>query len=227
VATDAEPTQAPGWGLFAEWHALIDRGDPRFTLVAQVQDAAQPINQLAAKTRASVWNMQRHNTIDDLGDPLGLEAEARRRGLELRYILPRRVAESRNPLVSSYYPYLRLGPVAHPLLISDRRRILVGDATGETVWASTDAGVLANAVGLFQHAWDAARPAVPEGADPPFTRRMVDIGVLLARGATDREIARTLGVSERTVSADVREMSTRLGARSRAHAIAIISGLDG
>jgi DNA-binding NarL/FixJ family response regulator len=87
--------------------------------------------------------------------------------------------------------------------------------------------VVANAVGLFHHAWDAARPAVPEGADPPFTRRMVDIGVLLARGATDREIARTLGVSERTVSADVREMSTRLGARSRAHAIAIISGLDG
>ena len=53
---------------------------------------------------------------------------------------------------------------------------------------------------------------MPEGEEPPFTRRMVDIAFLLVDGATDREIARTLGVSERTVSADVREMSLRLGA---------------
>ena len=72
-----------------------------------------------------------------------------------------------------------------------------------------------------------AEPAVPEGEQPPFTRRMVDIALLLVDGATDREIARSLGVSERTVSADVREMSRRLGARSRAHAIALISGVDG
>ena len=32
MATDAEPTKAPGWELFAQWHALIDRGDPRFTM---------------------------------------------------------------------------------------------------------------------------------------------------------------------------------------------------
>ena len=68
---------------------------------------------------------------------------------------------------------------------------------------------------------------MPEGQEPPFTRRMVDIAFLLVDGATDREIARALGVSERTVSADVREMSRRLGARSRAHAIALISGVEG
>ncbi len=56
---------------------------------------------------------------------------------------------------------------------------------------------------------------------------MVDIAFRLVDGATDREIARALGVSERTVSSDVREMSRRLGARSRAHAIALISGVDG
>ena len=39
------------------------------------------------------------------------------------------------------------------------------------------------------------------------------------------DLAAHFGVSERTVSADVREMSRRLGARSRAHAIAIICGL--
>ncbi len=50
-------------------------------------------------------------------------------------------------------------------------------------------------------------PRCRRGEDPPFTPRMVDIALLLVDGATDREIARSLGVSERTVSADVREMS--------------------
>jgi DNA-binding CsgD family transcriptional regulator len=63
------------------------------------------------------------------------------------------------------------------------------------------------------------------GMEPPFTRRMIDIAFHLIDGATDREIARALGVSERTVSSDVREMSNRIGARSRAQAIALISGI--
>ena len=68
---------------------------------------------------------------------------------------------------------------------------------------------------------------VADGRRPPYTRRMVAIAGLLVDGATDREIARELGVCERTVSADVRAMSQRLGARSRAHAIALISGVEG
>ena len=72
-----------------------------------------------------------------------------------------------------------------------------------------------------------ARPAVPEGEPPPFTARMLQIAYRLVNGATDREIARALDVSERTVSAEVREMSRRLGARSRAHAISLISGVVG
>ena len=146
MATGAEPMRAPGWELFAEWHALIESADPRFTWVGNVNDAAEAVARLAAQTTISAWNMQRHNTIDDLGDPRGLDADSRRKGLELRYILPRRVAEVRSPLVSSYYSYLRLAPVAHPLIVSDRRRILVGDATGETIWTSTDRGVVDGAV---------------------------------------------------------------------------------
>ena len=88
--------------LFAEWHALIESADPRFTWVGNVNDAAEAVARLAAQTTISAWNMQRHNTIDDLGDPRGLDADSRRKGLELRYILPRRVAEVRSPLVSSY-----------------------------------------------------------------------------------------------------------------------------
>lgn len=227
MATGAEPTQAPGWELFAQWHALIDAGDPRFTLLSTVQDVAASLVRLESMNTMSMWNMQRHHTIDGIRDPLGLDAKSRRKGLELRFILPRRVAQQRCPLASSHYDYLRLAPVAHPLMIGDRRRVVVGDSTGEAVWMSSDAEVVARAVDLYERLWASAEPSVPVGEDPPFTRRMVDIGVLLVGGATDREIARSLGVSERTVSADVRKLSARLGARSRAHAIALISGVEG
>ena len=135
------------------------------------------------------------------------------------------MAEIRSPLVSSHFAYLRLAPVAHPLMVSDRRRILVGDATGDAIWTSRDPRCRRRAVRLYEGLWAAAEPAVPVGQEPPFTRRMVAIALLLAEGRPTGEIARALGVSERTVSADVREMSVRLGARSRAHAIALISGV--
>ena len=52
------------------------------------------------------------------------------------------------------------------------------------------------------------------------------MALLLLRGATDRQISRELGVSERTVSAEVRELGRRLGATNRAHAIARICGVS-
>jgi DNA-binding CsgD family transcriptional regulator len=227
MVTNAEPTQAPGWGLFAEWHALIDRCDPRFTLVATVREMAEPLAQIVAPIRISMWNMQRHHTIHTLRDYAGLDASLRRKRVDLRYVLPRRVAERRFPLASSSEPELRLAPVAHPLLIADGRRMVVGDSTGETVWTSSDPETVARAVRFYEGVWGTAEPAVPEGEDPPYTARMVDIALRLVDGATDREIARSLGISERTVSSDVREMSRRLGARSRARAIALISGVEG
>jgi DNA-binding CsgD family transcriptional regulator len=142
----------------------------------------------------------------------------------MRYLLPRRVAEERCPLRSSVKDYLRLAPVGHPLMVIDGRLVVVGDAFGETVWSTTDPILVADAVAFFEAAWSGAEPAVPAGEEPPFTPRMVAIGIRLADGATDRQIARALGVCERTVSADVHEMSRRLGARSRVDAVARICG---
>ena len=95
------------------------------------------------------------------------------------------------------------------------------------MWTSTDAAVVEHAIGLYEWLWNSAEPRLPDGEQPPFTPRMVQIAFRLVDGATDREIARSLGVSERTVSADIREMSLRLGVRSRAQAIARISGHRG
>jgi DNA-binding CsgD family transcriptional regulator len=220
----AEPVDSANWGLFSTWQNLIAARDPRFTLLAPAPEVEGPLTRLGATITSSMWNMQRHHTIHAMRTGGPIDEGMRRRGVELRFILPRRIVERRCPLASSYEPELRLAPVAHALMVSDRRWLVVGSSTGETVWISRDPGIVASAVGLYEQVWQAADPAVPEGEDPPFTRRMVDIAFLLVDGAADREIARALGVSERTVSADIREMSRRLGARSRAHAIAVISG---
>lgn len=213
--------------LFPELHGLIDRGDPRLRMLSTVLEAGEPLARLEASTRSSMWNMQRHWTIQSMRDDNELDAKSRRRGIELRLVLPARVAEQRCPLASSHYPYLRVSPVAHPLMVIDRHRVVVGDRTAETVWTTTEPDLVARAVRLYEDVWASAAPAVPDGVDPPFTPRMVGIALRLVDGDTDREIARALGVSERTVSADLRRMSIRLGARSRAHAIALISGVDG
>lgn len=66
---------------------------------------------------------------------------------------------------------------------------------------------------LVQGVWDAAAPmAVDSGAaaDPGQ-----DVLRLLAGGLTDQQIARRLGVSERTVARTVARSMTELGARSR------------
>ena len=197
-------------------------------MLSTAEAADATLGHIVEATRTSLWNMQRHWNVHDLRNDNGLDEILLRNGVELRLILPRRVARDRCPLASSHLgAALRIAPVAHPLLLSDQQRILVGDSTGETIWTSSDPGVVARAVSFYQQAWQGASPAVPEGDAPPFTRRMVDIAFHLVDGSTDREIARSLGVSERTVSADVRELANRLGARSRAHAIALVSGLDG
>ncbi|HYN65889.1 MAG TPA: LuxR C-terminal-related transcriptional regulator [Ornithinibacter sp.] len=227
MVAGAESAQPVDRSLFTDLHALIAAGDRRFQLLSTVHDAAEPLAQLEAMTHTSMWNMQRHASLSGLSDGEGLTERSRRRGVELRYILPRRVAEQRCPLASSHWPHLRLAPVPHPLMVVDGTRVLVGDSTGETLWTTSDPSLVARAARYYDRVWQAAPPAVPEGEEPPFTPRMVQVGIRLVDGSTDREIARALGVSERTVSSDVREMSQRLGERSRTHAIALIAGING
>lgn len=218
---------APQWGLFAELHALIERGDPRLTLLAPLDRVDVALARVESAVRTSMWNMQRHASVNSLRAGDHLNDSSARKGVEMRYVLPPHVARKRCPLVSSRFPYLRLAHVAHPMIVADGRLVLVGNAAGDAVYGATDAGLVERAMGLYDAVWQGAQAAVPAGTQPPFTPRMVDIGLRLVDGATDRDIARALGVSERTVSADVHEMSLRLGARSRAHAIAIIAGVDG
>ncbi|MDX6585715.1 MAG: hypothetical protein QOI31_188 [Solirubrobacterales bacterium] len=76
--------------------------------------------------------------------------------------------------------------------------------------------------------WAARRPsgdARPKGRQP--SRREREILALLARGSTDVQIAEVLELSPATVQTHVRNAKAKLGARTRAQAVALalVSGL--
>jgi DNA-binding CsgD family transcriptional regulator len=55
-----------------------------------------------------------------------------------------------------------------------------------------------------------------------LSRRELEVLSLVAEGRSTREIARTLWITEETVKTHVRRVLQRLGARTRAHAVAIV-----
>jgi DNA-binding CsgD family transcriptional regulator len=79
------------------------------------------------------------------------------------------------------------------------------------------AAVRAAASGLRVQVGSAV-PVVPPGGLP---ERTVEILKLLAIGCGTREISSSVGYSERTVKSVIQEAERRLGARSRAHVVAV------
>ena len=57
---------------------------------------------------------------------------------------------------------------------------------------------------------------------PRITRRELEVLALIAHGYSTAEIARALWITEDTVKTHVRRFLRRLGARTRAHAVAIV-----
>jgi DNA-binding CsgD family transcriptional regulator len=60
-----------------------------------------------------------------------------------------------------------------------------------------------------------------EAPRPKVTPRELEVLELVADGLSTREIARRLWVTEETVKTHVRRLHDRLGAKTRAHAVAI------
>ncbi|WP_169742090.1 helix-turn-helix domain-containing protein [Phycicoccus jejuensis] len=72
--------------------------------------------------------------------------------------------------------------------------------------------------------WSRSAPWQEVGLRPPLPQRRFQVALLLLKGYSDREVADELQVGGRTVSQEVREVVAWLGARNRAHAIAVLAG---
>ncbi|RKT89143.1 regulatory protein, luxR family [Saccharopolyspora antimicrobica] len=69
--------------------------------------------------------------------------------------------------------------------------------------------------------------AVTGGVLPPLTKREEEVLGQLMRGLSNREIARTLGISERTVKNHLRNLFTKLDVGDRTSAVVKALGSNG
>lgn len=215
---------------FFGWvHGLIARGDGRMRDLGRVEDAyTTGAAAVARQVRHSAWHMTIYPSWSQVRAAQPFAELRRRTNVDLRY-LTTPLSLHRLPLLASHHhPYLRVGPVVDSMLVLDRSKVYVGlphaTSADGSVYESTDTRVVASAVRAYDAAWQEAEPVGDPEVEPQFTRRHVQVAFHLSAGATDREIARALLVSERTVSAEVGELVRRLGARSRTHAIGLITG---
>lgn len=209
--------------FFSHVRALLTRQDPSMRFVGMTGTGAEKLAEMTARARSSVWNMQRLMTFHVVRQSKPVTEELRRRGVPIRAVV-NPAATTFTPTLSSYSPDLRVGPVFSPMVVIDEAHVVVSGTDGDSIWASSDGDVVARGIRAYEAVWAISLPAVAAGENPPLTPRMVEISWLLAEGASDRLISRELGISERTVSTEVREMGRRLGTTNRAHTIARICG---
>jgi DNA-binding CsgD family transcriptional regulator len=67
----------------------------------------------------------------------------------------------------------------------------------------------------------------PSGSGPALTPRQREILSLIADGLSNKQIARQLQINEQTVKNAIRAIYLRLGARNRAHAVALWKEREG
>jgi DNA-binding CsgD family transcriptional regulator len=162
-------------------------------------------------------------SVDVLHDSLGSDLEAIERGVRFRLVAAATAA--RRPGVSHYLDALQeagaeirvASSVPLYLLIMDGAVIVTpsprSEAPGDLVIRS---GLVSGCLTeMFEHSWVGAVDY--SGAEEPAGLSELDQRVLrmLASGATDKTIARTLGCSDRTLRRMVARMLTEFGVQSR------------
>lgn len=90
------------------------------------------------------------------------------------------------------------------------------------------AGLMARLLAATRRSLPPESAARPETDSPlaRLTRRESDVAQQIARGATNKEVARALGISERTVKAHTGAIFDKLGARDRLQLALMINGHD-
>ncbi len=209
--------------------ALILAEDSRMELVGPRDSALEYLARFTATPQGRVWNLQRILSVHQVRLGSRLNARSRAQGTDLRLVVPRR-ALLRSPLHGCVEDPIRVGPVPGPLLVMDAVAFFAGPygtPVAETFWQTRDPELVERATQAFLEVWDTAVPVAEHQSRDPIGDRTREVALALLDGASDREIAAELGVSERTVSAEVHRVVEWLGARSRGHAIAILVGAGG
>ncbi len=215
--------------LAADW--LAGRPTPGFRrLGVGLGQIEQGFAAIEPTVRERVSSMQPRMRYEPHSRAVELDEQSRSRGLGMRYVTTER-SLALYPLITSEMPHVHFGPVPCQLMVIDDRTVVIAGPQSETgqptAWLATRADVLERSRSIFEATWSRSRPGVPEGMDPPFTRRQCEVARRVVLGAKDSGIARELGISVRTVAADVAQLMQGVGATSRAGlAMVLLGGTD-
>ncbi len=212
--------------FFDDVAARMLGGDPRMRLLGPRNTAIDHLARYERDPQTRSWNMQQNLSTAQLRQYAALNADSRARGTDLRLLVPHE-ALRRSPLHTCIDDPVRVGSVPRPMLVVDDALFLAGPPGTElldTFWTTEDPALVQRGARTYLTAWDAAVPSTEVVDRPPLPPRAREVALWLVEGASDKEIAEALGVSERTVSAEVRRVVSWLGARSRGHAIAVLVG---
>jgi DNA-binding CsgD family transcriptional regulator len=199
-----------------------------FVMITDRDQVSIYLDRYAEGTNLELLSMQPRPMLPDEFEPDSVRRahDLTARGLRPRTLYsyamtkPARGVEYLRRLSAIGYDVRVAETVPAQMIVFDRRRALIlldpRDLVAGAVAIEGDA-VVPTLADLFEFCWQHSSElvAVPAagGGGPTVPDRA--ILRLLADGATDRNIARALGISERSVSRQVGEISRRLGAKSR------------
>ncbi len=224
--TRGERTSDAVLGFADEVRELMFAGDRRVRLLGGREQSGPVLDGLSTDPPRRGWNMQWTLPVKGFAAHRQTNAASRAVGADQRLLSPLR-AFLRRPLNVHIESSVRVGPVPYPLLVVDDRAFLagpLGTPLADTFWAVEDLELVERAARAYLAVWDAAVPLAESDAPRPLPPRTLEVALRLVDGLTDREISAQLGVSERTVSAEVNRVVEWAGARSRGHAVARLVG---
>lgn len=207
-ALDPQPTSA--FSLFGD---TPDRVMARFA-------------ELEPKAR-KVWNMQPLVTFDPDDPSFELNERSWRRGVDSLIITSQRTM-TMNPIMMIHSgPRVWVGPALIAMMLVNDHLAIVEGPRGPTgsptvMWSSRpEAAQLVRSI--FDQALAASRQVYPPGTEP-LSRRQIQVARGMARGRSDRLLARDNEVSVRTIEREVAAILRVLETGSRTEAISRMSG---
>jgi len=207
--------------LFRRGLILLLAGDARFQVVAEAGDANEA-HQRAAQTQPDVILLDNHmpgvNGIDALAGFKASAPQAR--------VLMLTVSEDERDLAAA----LRGGARGYLLKTMDSEMLasaIQRTMAGESVVSPEMTSKLVNAFQTGQGTATAPPPAVDTDPIHSLSPREREILALIAKGASNKELARDLNIAEATVKIHVQHILRKLNLSSRVQAAVYLAGRQG
>lgn len=209
--------------------ATLLRGERRFDVLDSFEEVEQHFYMAADRTCRDIRTMCHRVTAQGVRQPLEKDIPLYERGIRFRTLVATDQLVDED-IYSAFFEIYKAGDdvrcrsdlptsmiiwdgfaAALPLDQADKGRgaMFVHDPT-----------IIDILIRVFDHYWHEATQLFEPESGPPGADRRSAVLKLLAAGATDAAIARSLGVGMRTVRRDVSDLRAQLGVNSRTEVVA-------